>query len=612
MQSTALSGKLRYRFSDMKSDHIARVAVVPVFAGTTVNGFLSDHTSGTYPAHDLMPVPLVPAQELITGLWRPLIPAYLWRRNNRLSFELALLGGHMRLVEKFVGRMLDAAEGGRPVINSWDSLVAAAHGCVWDRPEVVRAAVQAVGAHFADMYRAWLFSKHRPQLVAAAVLAVPLLAGGTITLDGDTVDSIVQHSPVAVSRCAEFAIRLSFSAVTLLQLCLHSSGPLEKAVSALYQSLMDCPLRVGFEAFELVCAQRLAVQIMAAEYFDDELRLKDVFPGASFSEGCGNFRFSGDKRSCVGSPVENVLVVQAREQFPGTDIVDIRTGVPVTWDRPVVVINAASAPFADLAARLASGVTLLCQIKRYFKSGFEVDGDERESVVSEVRKIDEKLKECGRWFGEDEAVAALYISLGYGAGGKRMSEEDRAEAVEDDVTSAHLPLPTAVVYRGGGFDEVFGVLADSVALKADEYVRGSVQDVPAHYHITRAAAFCTPLFCARGSHQLVVSPGATSMARAPCFFPLRMVRRCCNSSACAHCHVVAGALPRIVLHVNGYVDRGEVEVVAGTRCSTRALFLDALLAEDTPYFTTHLDFRAWLEKKGIPYTTFTKAVVSLW
>jgi hypothetical protein len=267
-------------------------------------------------------------------------------------------------------------------------------------------------------------------------------------------------------------------------------------VSALFQSLTSCSFRVGFEAFELVCAQRLAVQMMAAEYFCDKLHLKDVFPGASFSEGCGDLRFDGDTRSSVESP-EKVPVVQACHQFPDNAIVDKRTGLPLEWNRPVVVVNAASAPFADLAARLASGVTLLCQIKRYFKSGIEVDGT-KESVVSEVGKIDEVLKGGGRWFGDDEAVAALYMSLGYGSGGGRLSEEDRAEAVEDDLTSADLPLPTAVVYRGGGFQELFGVLADSVALKSDEYVPRSAQAAPAHL-MTRAAVLCTPSFCAHGS-----------------------------------------------------------------------------------------------------------------
>ena len=111
MQSTAQSGSISYKFSDMASSITARVAVVPIFAGTTINGFLSDHTSGTYPACDLVPVPLVPAQELVKELWRVLVPAHLWRQNNDLSFQLAVLGGHMRLVDHWARACPPVAEG---------------------------------------------------------------------------------------------------------------------------------------------------------------------------------------------------------------------------------------------------------------------------------------------------------------------------------------------------------------------------------------------------------------------------------------------------------------------------------------------------------------------
>lgn len=554
MQSTAVSGKVSYKFNDMELSHTARVAVVPVFAGTTVNGFLSEHTSGTYPGHDVMPVPLVPAEELITELWRTLVPAHLWRQNKRLSFELALLGGHMRLVETFVEKMLEL-RGISDFDDTWDALVAAARACSWDRTDVVHAAVDAVGSAFAAKYGTWL-DQSRPQLVAAVVLGVPLPAGRKTTLDGDTVDSIVQNSPVAVSKCADGRVRLSFSTLTLLQLCLRSRGPLEVAVSALYQGLIACSFRVGFETFEQLCAARLAVQMMAAEYIEQKLCLEDLFPGACFSKGCPELRFDGDERSSAEHPVEKVPVLEAKEQFPLSAIVDKRTGDAVTWNRPVVVINAASAPFADLAARLASGVTLLCQIKRYYKSGFEVDG-EKESVVSEVEKIQEALSDSD-WLCEDDDVAVLYMSLGYGAGGKRLSEKGRVGVLDEDLSSASLPLPTAVVCRGGGFQEVFGVLADSVALKADEYVPGCVQAVPgcSRALINRAAALCTHLYvwvglqpCAHGSYPTVCMhrttcgvPGASRKAHVPRSFLLHLAILCCDCLACV-CIVMCWLVP---------------------------------------------------------------------
>ena len=471
MQSTAQSGSISYKFSDMASSITARVAVVPIFAGTTINGFLSDHTSGTYPACDLVPVPLVPAQELVKELWRVLVPAHLWRQNNDLSFQLAVLGGHMRLVETFVEAMLQRASVDAAELDSWHALVSASQGCAWNLADVVSDAVASTGSIFAERYSTWLTTS-RPQLVAAAVLGVPLPTGDTFTLDDCSVDSIVQNCPVAVSKGVDGCVRLSLSTLTLVRLCARSHGPLETAVYRLFQSICSCRLRVGFEAFESLCAQRLAVQILAAEYFQVKLTLEDVFPGAKFSSNaCQMLRFDSNERSSDESPARAVDVVEAASQFPGSPIVDRKTGRPVPWDRPVVVVNAASAPFADLAARLASGVTLLCQVKRYFRSGVEVEGG-KDSIVSEVAKMDAALREEGGrwWFGEDEPVAALYLSLGYGAGGKRLSEGDRSDALEEDLTSADLALPTAVVFRGGGFEEVFGVLADSVALKADECV----------------------------------------------------------------------------------------------------------------------------------------------
>lgn len=79
-----------------------------------------------------------------------------------------------------------------------------------------------------------------------------------------------------------------------------------------------------------------------------------------------------------------------------------------------------------------------------------------------------------------------------------------------------------------------------------------------------------------------------------------------------HCHVLAGTLDSILLHVNGYIDFKEVEVVAGARDTTREKFLAAVLSEDTPYFETYEDFRAWLKENDIPETTFTNTVVCLW
>ncbi len=78
------------------------------------------------------------------------------------------------------------------------------------------------------------------------------------------------------------------------------------------------------------------------------------------------------------------------------------------------------------------------------------------------------------------------------------------------------------------------------------------------------------------------------------------------------CIIVVCWLPRIVLHVNGYIDRSKVDVLTGARDTTRTRFLDAVLAEDTPYFKSRKELLAWLKVKDIPTTTFNDSVVSLW
>jgi hypothetical protein len=473
IQATSMSGRLSYQF-DGASAVLARVALIPVFAGTTVNGFLADHTSGTYPADavSVVPVTLVPAEEMVADLWRHLIPAHKWRRNNKLSFALATLGGHMRLVETFVEAMLDRAsleERDGLDVDSWEQLRNVVRQLEWENPTMVTGARDSVADKFRLKYSGWL-GKSRPQLLAATILGVPLERSPAVILDGDSIDAIVHNSPVAVSECPGAHIRLSFSPITLSQMCSYHRSPFEQAVLELYDQLLKFPLRVGFEAFEDMCAKRLAVQIMAADYFSSVLTLDDVFPGALFSdEKCRHLRFDSSLVSCADAPMKAVPVLRARDRFPFSPVVDACSGIGVEWDKPVVVVNASSAPFADVVARTASGLTLLVQCKRYFDGGVVVDG-KKTSVVEEVKKYWDAMVGREDFFGHAPTLVVVYLSLGYGTGGKRLSAEDRASIVAADLDQAKLKYPTIAVFRGGGFEDLFGILANTVALQADECV----------------------------------------------------------------------------------------------------------------------------------------------
>ena len=474
MQPTAMSARVQHQFGVDGAAQVARVAVIPVFAGTTINGFLADHTSGTYPADavSVVPVTLVPAEEIITELWRSLIPAHKWRRNNKLSFVLATLGGHMRLVETFVEAMRDSVRVGERAnldVDSWEQLCDVVQQLGWGDPAIVQLALDSVDQHFRKKYAGWL-GRPRPQLLAAAILGAPLPRSSFVVLDGDPIDTIVQNSPVAVSECSGGRIQLSFSPITLIQMCAFHHSPFDKAVLQLYNELLSCPFRVGFEAFEDLCALRLAVQIMAAEYFPSGLTLGDVFPGALFSNvGCRHLRFDSDLVSRADAPMDMVPVYHAREQFPASPVVDRPSGEEVVWNKPVVVVNATSAPFADFVARTASGLTLLVQCKRYFDGGVVVEGG-KASVVEEVQKYWEAMEVEKDFFGVGAELVVVYLSLGYGAGGKRSSAEVRADIVAEDLNNAELKYSTIAVFRGGGFEDLFGVLADSVGLQADKCV----------------------------------------------------------------------------------------------------------------------------------------------
>ena len=79
MQAFVVDQKGSITYREGGSAVTARVAVVPVFAGTTVNGSLTLHTSSRYPGRLSVSAPLISHEELVTGLWRKLVPARKWR-----------------------------------------------------------------------------------------------------------------------------------------------------------------------------------------------------------------------------------------------------------------------------------------------------------------------------------------------------------------------------------------------------------------------------------------------------------------------------------------------------------------------------------------------------
>jgi hypothetical protein len=445
----------------------ARVAVIPVFGGTAVNGFSPEEGSGVYPALTCHGVGSIRTTTMTREFWRQLVPAEVWRCSPTLEWKLGTLAGHMRLVDWFVRSLLPRTD----VPSSWDDIVGPLRDPMAWRDVAVRDALTYAELKAKKAFNGWLEHSSRPQLIAALVLGVHVPRNAE--LDGVSVDEVVKFAPVALEPAAGGAVRMSASALALRVMCgvagAPQHAPFTAAVSSLLDAVLDCTslIPLGFEGFELICALQLSIQKMGYALLGTEVTLGSVFRGAVFAGGSRDMVFS--PALAPGAPLPDLRtmgVVMSQRQFPAAPIVDRETGglVAVHGAGPVVV-NGASAEFADVATRLVSGVDEFLCLKRY------VEGDLKMTMVSsEVKKVEQELKQWRDVAPVYSSSAVVVMSLGHYAGGKDATDRTRCAGLATKITSVALSLPTVVVCRGAGLEELFGPLLDSVALRCRKYV----------------------------------------------------------------------------------------------------------------------------------------------
>jgi hypothetical protein len=339
-----------------------QVRIVPVFAGTAVRGFSEKSGSGVYPCTFTYGVGLLPAKVMVANFWQLLVPAHALRTVDFLEVKLSALAGHMRLVECFVEEMAGIQ---RKV--PWAELVSRCRELTWDIHSVNAAVEQATASVSALCgFQSWLIDSCRCQLIAALVLGVALSEAAV--LDGESIDSILQRAPVVVSRLQSGSVVLSTSALLLANMCTPrpmEEGPQEAFKAAVRDLVLllvqSSPLSTGFEAFEGICARFLAIQKMGYAVLGQRWDLRAVFRGAMLFNGAGSLPFG-----VADSVLSRIDVVRSKSQLPGESVVCATSFqvVKISCEGPVV-LNASSAPFADVVFRAASGVDVLVACKRY-------------------------------------------------------------------------------------------------------------------------------------------------------------------------------------------------------------------------------------------------------
>jgi hypothetical protein len=450
----------------------AVVPIIPVFGGTAVNGFCPEEGSGVYPKYMAYGVGSIPVSTMNREFWWKLVPASVWRSSLTLQVELGRLAGHMRMVEWFVGSVLKDARGNPPM--NWDAAVAKGQASTtWTSAAVQDGLAHAEG-EAKTAFDSWLQHRNRPQLIAAVVLGV--VVPRESSLDGVTVDDIVKFAPVVVQCEGGRTARLLMSPMALRVMCgapaQKEFQPFTDAVRALLDAVYGTTstLELGFEAFENLCALQLAVQKMGYWVLGMSVTCGHVFRGAVFVGRSELIQFSKpesrSRRAARLSNLGSIQVIHALRRFPEAPIVDIssRDSMAVAGVGHVFV-NAKGAPFADVASRLLSNVDEFLALKRYVDSYFDVP-----LVVKEVRKV---CKRLDQWRGVAPGGAGsvvVFISLGHYTGGKGDSDGRRRDALIADVgrAAADFLLPTVVVCRGCGLEELFGPLLEAVALRCRE------------------------------------------------------------------------------------------------------------------------------------------------
>ena len=494
MQAFVVDQKGSITYREGGSAVTARVAVVPVFAGTTVNGSLTLHTSSRYPGRLSVSAPLISHEELVTGLWRKLVPAWKWRRSKQLSGVLATIGGHMRSVEFFVTEMVRADLWASVLITSWENMCAQCSARHWDSPDHLHGALARAKDLLLKRYPAWM-GKSRPQALAAAVLGLPLsITNRDLTLDGDSVESVVNNAPVALTFVGDGSVvRLSFTGLFLNALCT------EALATTAFQGTLRTLLRplaspidyhLSPSGFEVMCAEVFAVFMMGAAYAPGPVRLGDMFRGAIFAPSAHH---SGDEmrafhvvsedatRASAELPGAKVCVVKALHQFPKYPVQDVRTNEGVSFfGQPCVVVNADQASFSDFCTRLPSGLFLHGQSKRLMSSKGKVTAA---LVRAEAVTVRADLSTFSSSCMGDEDVdlqhhILVLLSLGYCDGGKSEAATARAARLMSDLETEPPELSSVVVARGAGFEELFGPLANSLPLRPSSYVHVCCASAP--------------------------------------------------------------------------------------------------------------------------------------
>ncbi len=446
----------------------AVVPIIPVFGGTAVNGFRPEVGSGVYPRYMAYGVGSIPISTMNREFWWKLVPAIVWRSSLSLQLELGRLAGHMRTVEWFVGSVLKDARSSPP--SNWESAVAKGQASTWTSAAVQDGLAHAEG-EAREAFDSWLVARYRPQLIAAVVLGVAVPRDGS--LDGVMVDDIVKFAPVVIQLQAEEGdtARLSMSAMALRVMCgvrraeeLVRYEPFTDAVRALLDAVYGTTstVELGFEAFTNLCALQLAVQKMGYWVLGRSVTCGDVFRGAVFVGASELIRFSKPGPAARSSDLGLIRVVHATSHFPEAPIVDVSSRVAGVGP---VFVNAKGAPFADVASRLLSNVDEFLALKRY------VDGEVNvSSVVDEVRTVSMKMDVWRRVASGGAGSVVVFISLGHYSGAKGDSDALRRDTLRADVGSAaaDFPLPTVVVCRGCGLEELFGPLLESVDLRCRE------------------------------------------------------------------------------------------------------------------------------------------------
>ena len=397
----------------------AVVPIIPVFGGTST-------------FHEVLPSSNVhmcgpgsiSASTMDREFWRELIPATVWQGNLALQVRLAKLAGHMRAVEWFVDSVL------KPGNVDWAEVVAKGQDCSW-AAVAVENGLECADLETRQACGSWLVKRCRPQLIAAVVLGAVVPFDGV--LDGETLDDIVRCAPVVIDPVViDRAVRVSTSAIAMDVMCsLRAEDPVKpflRSTAALVQFVYGDAAPMGLEAFKHLCAQQLVVQKMGFWVLGHAATCKDVFRGALFDGASESMQFSKHRHCDLG-------LIRIMHEFPGSD----------PCSGPVFVKGKGAPAFSDVVSRLLSNVDEFLVLRRFLEDDFSVS-----AVTKEVRNVSKTLGLWNRVAPGSAGAVVVFISLGRHAW---------------TAPAARFPLPTIVVCRGHGLEELFGSLLDCVILR---------------------------------------------------------------------------------------------------------------------------------------------------